>query len=233
MRLFALLVVFSIGLMSPVPGFGETDIILAVPKFEPYTNIENEEIQGRGGTLVKIVLDNMEIRYSLKQVPNYGRAFKETENGRADGFFLATQNKERDNIAVFSEPVLFNRWSWFFTADRYMDPWTPNFKTTALVGTALHTNTQLWLEKNGYQRINPILKFKKLPLLLTNKRLDAVFLSESVFLNSVSEAKLSSSRFKMKLQEEKPFGIYISKKFLKKNPGFMKQLNEAIRGAKQ
>ncbi len=57
-------------------------------------------------------------------------------------------------------------------------------------------------------------------------RIDTFFVSELAFLECVPENERKN--YKTVLQEQKPFGIYISKKYLEKNPAVMDKINHAI-----
>ncbi|MEH6467386.1 MAG: hypothetical protein V7722_07110 [Porticoccus sp.] len=153
----------------------------------------------------------------------------QVKDGENDGFFLASQNTERDKVAVFSNPVTTNRWSWFLSADSTLDPQDPASKTSIRVATHLNTNTHKWLKKNGYKKIQGVPDAESLPVFfLEFNRADTVFLAEMVFVSSANRAGILSNRYKQVVQIAKPFGIYISKSYLLKNPGFMESLNNAI-----
>ena len=57
------------------------------------------------------------------------------------------------------------------------------------------------------------------------KVVDAILVAEVVFLHNFS----SLSGYGVILEEEKEFGLYISKRFVEEHPEFMERLNQAIR----
>jgi polar amino acid transport system substrate-binding protein len=120
-----------------------------LPVFPPYTFEKDGKIQGIAVELVGQILKEAGIQYTIDLVPNYGRAIANVKIGLSDGFFLASQNSERDNIAVFSNPVTNNNWCWFYPVNSKLDPKDGEFKANAKVGTILNANTHKWLKKMG------------------------------------------------------------------------------------
>ena len=201
---------------------------LVVPDFKPYSYQQNGVIQGAGVDLVADLMAELGLRYELRLVPNYGRAVLEVGSGSADGFFLASKNAERDAIAVFSEPLMINRWSWFLQAGSSLEPTDDSFKQQVQVGTFMHTNTHKWLLKNGYRVSSAVSRVELLPKMLHLGRLDAVFLAEQVFSDSAVLTGIDQAGFKQVVEVAKPFGIYIAKSYLLKHPDFMQRMNRAI-----
>jgi len=215
-------------IMMSSHGFAQSIVKFNLPHFPPYTFEKDGVIQGIGVELVDKIFKEARIQYTVKVVPNYGRAIQEIKAGRADGFFLASQNAERDAIAVFSNPVTTNNWCWFFPVGSKLNPKDEIFKADAKVGTQLNTNTHKWLKKNGYNvagsppHVDAILKMLKL------NRINVVFLAEAVFFDLIHKSGEKKKSYKKVLQQKKPFGIYISKEYLLKNPGIMENINAAI-----
>lgn len=203
-------------------------IRFAVPNFKPYSFVQNNKLKGVGIDKVKALMSKLDQSYFFRFVPNYGRAVEELRRGRVDGMFLASENEERNAIAEFSVPVLINRWSWFLNQPNTLDPHSELFKRDVTVATQLNTNTHKWLVKNNYLRIYPAKDPMRLANILDRGRLRAVFIAEEVFKSSVKQHRLNSNGFEQIVQFEKPFGIYISKRYLDKYPEFMIRLNQAI-----
>ena len=232
-KLVHLFIFCSISIFS-LPGNAEDKPFrFIVPEFKPYTYVENGEFKGIGVELVSKVMEDLGLSYEMELAPNYGRAFIETKRGNADGFFLASKNGERDAIAVFTEPLTTNNWSWFFKAGSVFNPRASGFKETVEVGTFLHTNTHKWLLENGYRVSSAVTKVELLPKMLELDRLGAVFLAEVVFNESAAQANLSNRHFVKIVEISKPFGMYISKGYLSGHPNFLKEVNAAIKRLKK
>jgi hypothetical protein len=126
---------------------------LLMPDFPPYTFKAGEHFSGIGFDKVKQIMDDTGIDYSVDIVTDYGRLVYSTKENLSDGFFLATQNKERDSFAVFTLPIMTNKWSWFTFADSPLNPNSADFINKAKIGTFINTNTHKWLQANNYQVI--------------------------------------------------------------------------------
>lgn len=203
---------------------------LVVPQFPPYTNEVKGNFEGIGIEMIKSLMQNMNIDYQLRSVPNYARAEEELASGRADGFFLASENHQRNQIAIFSTPLMENKWSWFLAADNSIDPSSASFRKEAKVASLRGSNTSRWLKENGYNIVNLSNNAEYFPkLLLDLKRINAVFLSENVFQDELQKQGYSESNYIKIVQSSKDFGIYISKAYASQHPQFMTQLNQAIK----
>jgi len=202
---------------------------LVIPQFPPYTSELEGHFSGIGIELIKQVMHKAEVDYQLRSTPNYARALEEIIRGQADGFFLASENAQRNSVAVFSEPLLINRWSWFLSPGYKLSPSSASFKSSARVATIHGSNTNRWLIELNYNvttKANSALTFPA--LLLEKKRIDAVFLASVVFRQTLKSQGYSVADYVEVVQKSKPFGIYISKAYLVKHPGFMKKLNSEI-----
>jgi len=202
---------------------------LVVPQFPPYTSESDGVFFGVGIDLVKQVMEDINVDYQLRSTPNYARALEELIGGNADGFFLASEGEHRNRVAVFSEPLLINRWSWFFRADSKLNSFPDSFKSTAKIATLRGSNTYKWLNERDYNvttNANSTKKFTE--MLLERKRIDAVFLASLVFNKELKAHGYTKSDYVEVVEKSKPFGIYISKEYLQTHPGFMQRLNASI-----
>ncbi|WP_108650827.1 substrate-binding periplasmic protein [Dongshaea marina] len=221
--------VFYIALLVPLTSWGSyTKLRLVMPNFSPFTYAENGDFKGYGYERVSKILDDMGVSYSVKLVPTYAAAVTEVKSQLADGFFLASKNYERDSFAVFSKPMMINRWSWFVSTAYKNSPKNIGFKENARIGTPFGTNTQRWLEQNGYQVTNRNPDVSDLINNLKLGRIDAIFMAEMVFKEFADGQGLKHTAYQQYVQSSRDFGVYISKKYLAKNKGFMAALNKQI-----
>ena len=196
-----------------------------LPDFPPYTVVDEQgNFSGIGLDEVKPILDSMGVKYTIQIGSKHGRALSELRGGRSDGFFMASQNEQRDEYAVFSESVMINRWVWVVLRKN-----SPNFHASAkgnyTMASLLNANTNYWLEHSGYQTVRPAMNINALVEKLDSGEVDAILVAEEVFNSEF----VNDARYKVSLHSEREFGIYISKAFLKDNPDFMEKLNSAIR----
>ena len=197
-----------------------------MPNFPPYTYLKDGQAAGIGVEKVKKIMAKANINYSIKVVKDYGLAFLLMQTGKADGMFLASRNSERDKIATLTNAIMINRWCWYFKADSTLTPLKRRFKRMAKVGTILKTNTQKWLHKNGYRVAGRPDNARALNKMLLADRISAVFIAEKVF-----ELVIPSDQYYLYhkiIAVEKPFGIYLKKQYIQKNPMIIKQLNNVI-----
>jgi ABC-type amino acid transport substrate-binding protein len=218
----------TVFLLVSIPSFSQEPDLLSLvsPHFPPYTYEKNQEIVGLGPDLIKRVFANTNIPYKITMVEDYGAVVHVIKTKLADGMFLASQNAERDAIAVFTKPLIVNKWSWFMLKDSKVDLSSANFKLQGGVGTIKGTNTYKWLKKNGYTIVAQPVDAFSLVAMLKSHRIDAAFVAEAVFEHELDEQELS--QFKKVVEVEKPFGIYISHHYLNKHPDSLTKINRSI-----
>ncbi|NTS77921.1 transporter substrate-binding domain-containing protein [Catenovulum sp. SM1970] len=208
----------------------ETKILrLEMPDFPPYSYSEGGQLKGIAFEKVSAILNHAKIKHEIQFTANYGRAVHNVKNGLSDGFFLASQNSERDKIAVFSSPVMINKWSWFNRKVYSYDFASESFKQRGNVGSYLNANTHKWLIKQGYRNIIGASTIESLTELLIHDRIDSVLVAEYVFKQSAKKLNVPMSAFKETVSQEKPFGIYLAKKKIADQNDLMIRINKAIR----
>jgi len=205
----------------------KTHLEVLVPNFPPYTFENDNQISGIGIDLANKVFKQAEISVNYRILPNYAKALHELEQGRGDAILLISQNDERDYIATFTKPLMINRWCWYLRNDAKLTPSDKSFKRKAKVSSHFKTNTHKWLIKNNFSVV-PAMKLNKLPQMLLKARVDAVFIAELVFEEAMKRDNIKLSQFQKHIGIEKPFGIYISKKYLAKSPETLDKINHVI-----
>lgn len=201
-------------------------MILGVPQFKPFTYLENGQIKGDVLDEVKRILDASEIRFKIIFIENYSLLIKAVKSKKIDGFFVATQNVERDRYAVFSKPIILDGFSWFILNDARYEFNSSDFKLHAKVGAVGKTNSFRIATRRGYQVYG-----QPLPLLaqqFTHKTLDAVFATEMAFRYQLDNLPFSKKHYRIIKDSERPFGLYISKHYLQNNKNVMQTINANI-----
>jgi ABC-type amino acid transport substrate-binding protein len=222
-----LVINFTLILFATTDASAKSHLTVLVPNFPPYTLKNDNKISGIGIELANKVFKQAGINVNYRILPNYAKALHELEQGRGDAILLVSKNDERDNIAVFTKPLMLNRWCWYLTSETKLTPHDANFKNEAKISSHFKTKTHKWLIENNYAVV-PAMKLNKLPQMLLKSRVDAVFIAELVFEEAMKRDNIKLSRFKKYVEIEKPFGIYISKKHLAKNPDILDKVNQAI-----
>lgn len=214
-------------LISISDVYAKPHLTIVTPNFPPYTLKNDSQISGIGIDLANKVFKQAGINVHYRMFPNYAKALYEIEQGRGDAILLASRNDERDNIAVFTKPLMINRWCWYLINDAKLTPYDKDFKTEAKISSPFKSNTHKWLIANDYA-VEPTMQVDKLPQMLIKNRVDAVFIAELVFEEAIKQSNLELSQFTKYIEAKKPFGIYISKAYLAKHPKVLTKVNQAI-----
>jgi len=201
-------------------------MVLGVPDFRPYTYQQKGHIIGSAIDPVSHALQASGVNFKIRLYANYSLLLKALRKDEIHGFFLASQNLERDKYAVFSKPVTSNNWTWFVLKGSASKVGSHDFKLTSTVATIAKTNTFRWLTRSGY-RVVPS-GINDLPNLLINKKVDAVFAAQAVFETRIRSLAIHPKTFVKTIEIKKPFAIYISKSYLENNEGMMEVLNGNI-----
>lgn len=214
--------------VNPTIVYSAEKIVLTTQVWAPYQTYENKLLGGFAVHVVQCVLEKMNQPYEIKVYP-WKRAQKMVENGEAQGFFSASQNHVRDEYATISETIAAQKWNWYLLKESSFTPSDISFKKEAKVSAMLGSNMLTWLTKNEYRVMCKPVDTEKLLETLLMKRHDAVLANELVAEKTLAKMNLSSDRFKIYLNKDKPLGVYWSKKFLSTNPGFLEQFNKYTR----
>ncbi|MGD9733060.1 MAG: substrate-binding periplasmic protein [Desulfamplus sp.] len=222
------LTIFFCLFMSGNYIYSQELIRFVIPDYPPYTFEKDGKYQGIGVDLIDTVMKEAAIQYSIQIVPNHGRAFENTIQGYADGFFLASENSERNEIAVLSKPLVINKWCWVYPKNSSLvEPSNTKFKEQAKVGTPMNTNLHKWLIENKYAVSSPPnadVLFK----MLKSDYINVLFLPDAIAFDLIKKEGDKAENYKIVVHKELPFGIYISKKYLSANPDTMTKINAAI-----
>lgn len=224
--LWLFVAVFSVGRAEAAAR-----VRFALPNFPPYVEQENGGLQGIAVDWLRRVLHQGDVPFELYGVPNFGRALKELRVGRADAFMIATQNAERDSVATFLRTPFRARWCWFVARARVAEFSAPGafHRPGVNIGTVINTNTQYWLDHHHYPVGVTAASAAVLPrLLLKYHRLDAVLLTEDVFVKAATDDGIEPDRYQCILNADHPFGIYVSHVFIREHPDVFRKLQTAL-----
>lgn len=203
---------------------------MAMPDYPPYTSIQNGTYHGFGYEAFVSIMADLQQSFTIVPAPNYGRAVKDLQNQVVDGLFLASENEERNAVAEFSEAVSYSGWTWVWLKERTeLDPAAADFKKKAIVSAQLNSNTYIWIVKQNYKMAGAPSNIRMLFTMLNSRRVDAILLPELTAKAVMQQEKLDPDLYSMHLEVQLPFGIYISKAYIARNPDIMPKLNQAIR----
>ncbi|WP_333606783.1 substrate-binding periplasmic protein [Arsukibacterium sp.] len=203
---------------------------MAMADYPPFSYYAEGGYQGEAYEAFIALMAELEHPYTIRLVPNFGRALNDLQQDSIDGFFLASESAERNQLAVFSEPVLTTVWSWVWLCDRAdLDPATAAFKQQARIAAQTNSNIYRWLQQQGYQTLSGTQDIRGLFALLDHHRVDAVMMPQDTAELLISQQQHQQPRYRLLMQQQQPFGIYLDKNFVAKYPDFMPRLNQAIK----
>ena len=204
------------------------ELRFAAPEYPPYTTEVDGQASGMAVALVEDIVQRAGMRMSVHIVPNYSRCVFEVSHQIADGFFLGSRNAERDAVAVLSHPVLVNRWGWVSLKDGPEKPATARAPSPTPVGVLLNTNPHIWLKDHGYSITGTPTSSVSLVAMLDAGRFEMALVPELVFQYALQQSNRKPENYRITLHSQQPFGIYLSKDFLRRHPDALARINKAI-----
>lgn len=205
---------------------GQDTLRLGVPILKPFTYLENDEFKGTAIAPIKTALENSGIKYKWVYIENYSLLLKAVRSDTIDGFFVATKNVERDKYAKFSKPIFIDHYSWFILKDAPFKLDSNDFKLNARIGAIVKTNSHRLTIRRGYQVYGQPAEL--LAQQFTSGTLDAVFATQASFSYELDAINFSKKKYTITQDSERPFGIYISKKYLGRFPDTLNNINQHI-----
>ena len=209
-----------------VPSLAQERLRLGTTDLAPFTYVKNGVLKGSAIAPLNYALSSSDLKYDWVFIENYSLLLKAVRNNTIDGFFVATKNSERDKYATFSKPLFIDYYSWFMLPSAQFDLDDSDFKLKARVGAVEKTNSHRLTIRRGYDVYG-----QPLPLLakqFMSGSLDAVFATQSSFIYQLKRLNISPEKYKVIQESARPFGIYISKKYLGRFPDTLKKINRHI-----
>ncbi len=193
---------------------------LQTQHWAPYQIEESGEVSGIAVKMIRCSFDKLKVQLEISVVP-WSRAQLNTKEGRADGFFAASKNDQRDKYAVLSETHIEQNWVWYTLKGASKD-----IKSTDTHGAMKGSNMLQNLKAHGFNieiesRVTEDL-FKALLL----KRVSRILVSELVALELEKSKTIDLSQFEKSLYQKNPLGIYFSSRLIKRYPQFLPAFNK-------
>ncbi len=220
--------VFYVTMFSDVVALKSKKIILTSQDLSPLGFYDKKgNYDGIAVKVVKYALEKMNIEYEINIYP-WARAQMLVKSGEADGFFAGSKNAERDGYAVMSSIIAEQKWVWYQLKDNPLNPKDSSFKKSAKVGSYIGANMLDWLNENKYNVTAQPRDTESLFKMLLAKRVDAV-LANHLVADEIIKNEGIAEELKSTVEKEQPLGVYFSKKFLEKNPGFIESFNYYVK----
>lgn len=193
-------------------------IELVTHDIPPYVMLDaaGTPVDGMALRTLQCALQQLGVPYRLRNTP-WARGQKSVELGQAAGFFPASRNSERDGWAVYAGPLAPQEWRWYLLKESRWEPSSRLFRDHAVV-TAYHgSNMMQWLNNSHYRILGNPLSHDQLLDVLLNQRVDAV-LAASLTMDELVRKAGVAGRIRSVSQENRPLGVYFSRKFLAQMP---------------
>ncbi|WNJ97696.1 transporter substrate-binding domain-containing protein [Vibrio ruber] len=203
-------------------------ILLTTQIWPPYQVYHDHLLEGTAVTVVKNILEKMDVPYEIKVYP-WERAQVMVQAGAAQGFFLASKNSKRDAYATFSEAIFPQKWNWYLLRNNPLNPNDESFKENACILVRFGSNMQHWLHANHYKAVGSFKNTDALLKALLAKRCDAMLANELAINNYLQKESLPPEIFKIYPNLNKPLGVYWSNKYLAENPEFLERFNRFVK----
>jgi len=226
-RLFAALVVLS---TSASAHGSDVKVRFAVPDLPPYITYTDQGFEGSGVALIRQMASASGLKLALKSAPNYGRAWKEMQLGRADGVALETRTPSLSRNALFVPLPLKSQRCWFVASDAQLVPQSGAFRRRGSIAAFLNSGAYQWLLRHQYRKVSTSSRIEALPLMLLHyHRVQAVLAARAVFDYAASAEGLDSTRYRCIPQSRHQLGVYISSRFASQHPDAYRQLRRALK----
>lgn len=219
-------IVLLVILNFTVPSLAQEPMRLGVPQLKPFTYLENNTLKGTAIKPIEQALNASGIKYTFIYIENYSLLLKAVRKGSIDGFFIGTKNIERDRYAEFSKPILVDHYSWFTLNDAPYEADSRELKLKGKIGAVTKTNSYRLSIRRGFQVYGQ--PSELLAEQFINGTLDAVFATEGPFTYQLDALNFPKELYNIKQESERPFAMYISKKYLNQFPDTLKKINQHI-----
>ncbi len=213
----------------------EEKVILTTHNLYPYGSypqgalekiIADETFEGVAVDRVRCVFKKMGIPLEIHVVP-WRRAQRMVEQGLANGFFAASQNDFRDEIAVKTKKIADQKWNWYMLKDNPLSPQDQSFKELASVGGFIGANMLKWMKEQNYRVTATPKNTEGLLKLLLARRVDAVMANNYV-MQALLRQYGAEDKVKVYLNKDKPLFVYFLKEFINSQPTFIDTFNRHL-----
>jgi len=195
-----------------------------IPPYQVLTS--NGVIKGTAISLLNCTMRGLGETYRIDVFP-WQRAQELVKEGEYDAFFVASENAERNQYAIRSEPFFDSKWNWYYLPDSEIQPTSETFSYSAKVGVVYGTNMSTWVNKN-FDDPSHQETASSLIGMLDAKKIDAVLLTEPMFLAVMQKDKKLQNRYHQFTVRDRPLAAYFGRLFLKDNPKFLEHFNKSL-----
>ncbi len=206
---------------------GPDRIQLVTQEWPPYQTYSSDTMAGLSVNRLKCVLRQIEQPYQLTMT-NWEDAQLRVQSEQQDGFFVAEQTTLRDKFAVFSSPLIYHQWSWYFSNSLNDINLSSTNKLKWKVAAKFGTNKWFHLHNEGFDVVKKPRNVITLLDMLMHNEVDAVLVDELSMQIALKKKGMAKDSFRTTKMTTKPLGVYFNKNFVLKYPEFLPEFNQAI-----
>ncbi|WP_174958996.1 substrate-binding periplasmic protein [Halopseudomonas pelagia] len=218
--LFGLLLACWAGAVAPLAA---NTLHLNTDIFPPYQVREGETLSGTSVVALECIFKTLRQPYSVRVMP-WQRAIHEVGQGRADGFFSATNMQRANRFAALSAPLALEKWYWYSNR-----PTTAEGADSELrIGAVRGSNQLAWLLENGYAVEQQVSSTEQLFKLLDLGRIDTFLADQRTLRTELTKLPPALRPEYERFQQYSTLGVYFSKAFLDSQSDFLERFNQQI-----
>jgi len=206
---------------------GPDRLLLTTQEWPPYQTFSSDTIAGLTVTRLKCALRQMEQPYQLTMT-NWENAQLKVQNEEQHGYFVAEQTKPRDKYAVFSQPVIYHNWYWYFSNSLTDTKLSKLNKLKWKVSAKFGSNKWFYLHNNDYEVIKKPRNVESLLDMLMHNEVDAILVDDLAMQVALKDLGMRGQSFRSQKVSTKPLGVYFQKKFIGKYPDFLPTFNQSL-----
>lgn len=206
---------------------GPKRLQLATQEWPPYQTYSSDTIAGLSVNRLKCVLRQLEQPYQLTMT-SWENAQLRVQSEQLHGFFVAEQSALRDKYAVFSQPLIYHQWKWYFSNSLNDINISSMNKLKWQVAAKFGTNKWFYLHNQGFNVVKKPRNISTLLDMLMHNEVDAILVDELSMQIALKNKGMVKDSFRSKKTATKPLGVYFHKAFVAKYPRFMTEFNQAI-----
>ncbi|MEI6893170.1 MAG: transporter substrate-binding domain-containing protein [Colwellia sp.] len=220
-------VVFVFIVKQNVQAAGPERLYLTTQEWPPYQTYASDTIAGLSVNRLKCVLRQLEQPYQLTMT-SWKNAQLLVQDGQQHGFFVAEQSKARDKYAIFSEPLIFHQWRWYFSDNLNNIDLTSEQTNQWQVSAEFGSNKWFYLHEQGFNVEKKPRNINALLDMLIHNEVDAILVDGIAMQIALKEQGMLSNSFRSQTMATKALGLYFHRNFIKKYPMFLSKFNQTI-----
>jgi ABC-type amino acid transport substrate-binding protein len=228
-KLFALAIIAALTLPyhSKINAAWPERLLITTQEWPPYQTYSSETITGLAVNRLKCVLRQLEQPYKITMM-NWEDAQLSVQNEQQDAFFVAEQTQASDKYAVFSSPLIYHQWAWYFSNSLKSIKLTDDTKLKWQVAAEFGTGKWFFLQENGYNSDKKPRNIKALTNMLMHNEVDAILVDKLAMQIELKALGMINNSFRSQTMASKPLGVYFNKSFINKHPEFLTRFNQII-----